>query len=45
MLGFAAANDIKTVVETFPMTKDGILEALERLTSGKLRYRAVLAIH
>ena len=45
MLAFAAEHDIKPVVEVFPMTKDGAEKAIERLNSGKLRYRAVLAIN
>jgi len=41
MLGFCARHGIAPVTETFPMTKAN--EALERLRSGKARYRVVLA--
>ncbi|MFO7724527.1 MAG: zinc-binding dehydrogenase, partial [Oceanipulchritudo sp.] len=40
MLEFAGHHGIEPVVETFPMAK--INEALERLKSGKARYRIVL---
>ena len=42
MLAFAALHGIKPVIEEFPMTEEGIKEAMDRLNSGKLRYRAVL---
>jgi D-arabinose 1-dehydrogenase-like Zn-dependent alcohol dehydrogenase len=42
MLAFAALHQIKPVVETFPMTEAGIKEALEKLESGKIHFRAVL---
>jgi uncharacterized zinc-type alcohol dehydrogenase-like protein len=40
MLAFSARHGIAPVVETFPMSK--VNEALERLRSGKARYRIVL---
>jgi D-arabinose 1-dehydrogenase-like Zn-dependent alcohol dehydrogenase len=42
MLRFAAHNEIKPVIETFSFTEEGFAQALERLNSGKLRYRGVL---
>lgn len=43
MLDFAARNQIKPWVETFPMNEDGLKEAVDRLESGRMRYRGVLA--
>lgn len=40
MLDFAAQHGIEPIVETFPMSE--VNEALERLKSGKARYRIVL---
>jgi len=40
MLEFCARHDIKAVCETFPMSKAN--EAIDRLRSGKARYRVVL---
>ncbi|KAI1383097.1 GroES-like protein [Hypoxylon trugodes] len=42
MLDFAALHNIKPVVQTFPMTEDGIKEAMDRLEEGKINFRAVL---
>ncbi|KAK0388055.1 hypothetical protein NLU13_4299 [Sarocladium strictum] len=42
MLEFAATHNIKPVTETFPMTEEGIAEAINKLESGKLHFRAVL---
>ncbi|KAL6884405.1 GroES-like protein [Trichoderma evansii] len=42
MLEFAAHNDIHPVVERFPFSDEGIAAGTEKLTSGKIRYRAVL---
>lgn len=42
MLEFSATHDIKPVIEKFPMTEEGIKEAMERLDSGKIHFRAVL---
>jgi uncharacterized zinc-type alcohol dehydrogenase-like protein len=41
MLEFAARHDIKPVIETYPF--DQVNEALDRLRSGKARYRIVLS--
>lgn len=42
MLEFAARHGIRPIIEKFPMTLDGINEAMEKLGSGKMRYRGVL---
>jgi D-arabinose 1-dehydrogenase-like Zn-dependent alcohol dehydrogenase len=44
MLRFAALHGIKPVVEEFKMDEEGWGKALERLHSGKVRYRAVLSV-
>ena len=42
MLKFAALHGIKPRLEEFPMTEEGWTEALGKLESGAIRYRAVL---
>ena len=42
MLDFAAQQLIEPVVETFPMTEQGIKEAMDRLERGEITHRAVL---
>ena len=42
MLSFAAKHGIKPQIEKFPLTKDGIVDAMARLRDGKMRYRGVL---
>ncbi|KAH8646720.1 NADP-dependent alcohol dehydrogenase [Xylariales sp. PMI_506] len=42
MLTFAAKHRVKPKIEKFPMTQDGITEALQRLKDGSVRYRGVL---
>ncbi|EHK23112.1 uncharacterized protein TRIVIDRAFT_28882 [Trichoderma virens Gv29-8] len=42
MLEFAARNEIHPVIEKFPFSNEGIAAGIEKLTSGKIRYRAVL---
>jgi len=42
MLRFAALHRIKPAVELFPLNDEGWKEAVDRLQSGKMRYRAVL---
>jgi D-arabinose 1-dehydrogenase-like Zn-dependent alcohol dehydrogenase len=42
VLEFAAHHRIQPVIEKFPMTVDGINEALQRLRSGEMRYHGVL---
>lgn len=43
-LEFAAKHGVKTSIETFPMTEEGAARAVERLRSGKMRYRGVLEV-
>jgi D-arabinose 1-dehydrogenase-like Zn-dependent alcohol dehydrogenase len=43
-LDFAAANGVKPLLEEFPMTEEGIATAVEKLASGKMRYRGVLKV-
>ena len=42
MVAFAARHKIKPWIERFPMTEDGLGKALEKLESGKMRYRGVV---
>ncbi|KAL7935995.1 GroES-like protein [Trichoderma chlorosporum] len=42
LLRFASRHDIKPTVMTFPMTEDGVQEAIDTLRDGKMRYRGVL---
>jgi D-arabinose 1-dehydrogenase-like Zn-dependent alcohol dehydrogenase len=42
MLQFAARHCIKPIVMTFPLSQNGIEEAMEILRQGKMRYRGVL---
>ncbi|KAH8812956.1 chaperonin 10-like protein [Xylogone sp. PMI_703] len=42
LMRFASLHGIKPTVMKFPMTEDGIKEAIDTLRSGKMRYRGVL---
>ncbi|KAJ7646981.1 putative NADP-dependent alcohol dehydrogenase C 2 [Roridomyces roridus] len=42
MLAFAAKHQVKPIIETFPMTKDGVVAGMQKLRDGKMRYRGVL---
>ncbi|XXG98140.1 hypothetical protein Hte_004461 [Hypoxylon texense] len=42
MLEFAALHQIKPVLEIFPLTEAGIVEAMDKLEQGKIHFRAVL---
>ncbi|CAG8974092.1 hypothetical protein HYALB_00011614 [Hymenoscyphus albidus] len=42
MLAFAALHQIRPVIEKFPLTTEGIEEAMAKLEKGGMRYRAVL---
>ena len=44
MLVFAAHHQIKPIIEQFPMTQQGITDCMDKLQSGKMRYRGVLAV-
>ncbi|RDW82294.1 hypothetical protein BP6252_03406 [Coleophoma cylindrospora] len=43
MLDFAARNEVKPIVEMFPLNDEGIETSIQRLRGGRIRYRAVLA--
>jgi len=42
LLRFAAFHKIKPVIQEFPLTREGIEEAMDRLDKGEIKYRAVL---
>lgn len=44
MLAFAALHNIVPMIEKFPMTVDGITEAMAKLERGEVRYRGVLVV-
>ena len=42
MLEFAAFHGVKPILEQYPLSIDGINEALKKLQAGEVRYRGVL---
>ncbi|KAI6042531.1 NADP-dependent alcohol dehydrogenase [Pisolithus marmoratus] len=42
MLRFAALHGIKPVIQKFPLTLEGVQEAIDKLEKGQIRYRGVL---
>jgi D-arabinose 1-dehydrogenase-like Zn-dependent alcohol dehydrogenase len=42
MLAFAAKENVRPIIEEFPMNEDGAAQAIDKLVSGKIRYRGVL---
>ena len=44
MLEFAAHHAIKPIIQTFPMTEQGIEKAFDTLDKGDMRYRGVLVV-
>lgn len=44
MLDFAAHHQIRPIIQTFPMTVEGITESMKILEDGKMRYRGVLVV-
>ncbi len=44
MLAFAARHGVKPVIEEFSLDEEGVAKAIEKLQSGKIRYRAVLRV-
>jgi len=44
MLDFGALHGIEPVIETFPMTEEGINEAMDKLEHGDVHYRAVFKV-
>lgn len=43
-LEFAARNGVKPLLEEFPTSEEGIASAIDKLASGKIRYRGVLKV-
>ncbi|KAE9393520.1 GroES-like protein [Gymnopus androsaceus JB14] len=43
MLEFADRNNVKPMIEKFPMSEEGINEAIQKLKDGKIRYRVMLS--
>ncbi|RAL04045.1 NAD(P)-dependent alcohol dehydrogenase [Aspergillus ibericus CBS 121593] len=43
MMDFAARHKIHSIVEQYPMTLEGVTHAVDRLQSGKIRYRGVIS--
>ena len=44
MLAFAAKHGVKPQIEKFPMTQEGVVNAMQKLRDGKMRYRGVLVV-
>lgn len=42
VLEFAALHKIKPVIQTYPMTEEGITEAMNKLDRGEVHFRAVI---
>jgi len=42
MLRFAAHHKIKPIVQEYPLTLDGLVEAMDKLDQGQMKYRGVL---
>lgn len=42
MLQFAARTGVRPVIEKFEFTQKGFEEAIEKMKTGKMRYRGVL---
>lgn len=42
MLEFSAQHKIEPIMEKFPMTVEGITQAMAKLNDGGMRYRGVL---
>ncbi|KAH8668645.1 NADP-dependent alcohol dehydrogenase [Xylariales sp. PMI_506] len=42
MLKFAGKRGIRPQIESFPMTQEGVTEAMQKLRDGNMRYRGVL---
>lgn len=41
MLEFAALHKIEPIIEKFPLSEQGINEAMDKLNEGNIRYRGV----
>jgi D-arabinose 1-dehydrogenase-like Zn-dependent alcohol dehydrogenase len=42
MLRFAARRGVRPQIERFPLSREGVTEAMQKLRDGKMRYRGVL---
>lgn len=42
MLDFSALHKIEPILEKFPMSVEGITQAMDKLNDGGMRYRGVL---
>lgn len=42
LLEFVSRKGIRPIIEIFPLSRDGIEEAMQKLRDGNIRYRAVL---
>lgn len=42
LLEFVARKNIRPTIMTYPLTREGIEQAMQELREGKVRYRAVL---
>ena len=42
MLEFASKNNVRPLIEEFPMTEEGAAKAFGKLVDGSIRYRGVL---
>ncbi|KIY61517.1 GroES-like protein [Cylindrobasidium torrendii FP15055 ss-10] len=42
MLEFCARNKVFPIIEKFPLTQEGVADAVRKLQEGKMRYRGVL---
>ena len=43
LMEFAVDHAVKPTIVRFPLTEEGIEDAVQKLQQGKIRYRAVLA--
>jgi D-arabinose 1-dehydrogenase-like Zn-dependent alcohol dehydrogenase len=43
MLQFCAKNNLAPVIERFPLSNEGVQEAIEALSTQSIRYKAVLS--
>jgi D-arabinose 1-dehydrogenase-like Zn-dependent alcohol dehydrogenase len=44
MMRFAAKYGVRPQIQKFPMTQEGITEAMQTLKDGKMRYRGVVEV-
>ena len=44
MMGFAARHGVRPQIQTWPMTQQGVTDAMQTLKDGKMRYRGVVEV-